>query len=38
MVDKQWVDQPDNPRRIALWENFAKEAILEDFFRTLRVE
>jgi inosine-uridine nucleoside N-ribohydrolase len=30
--DGQWVAQPDNPRKIIVWEHFNKEAMLEDFF------
>ena len=30
-----WVDQPDNERTITLWENFAGEQILGDFFALL---
>lgn len=30
----RWVDQPDSKRVIGLWENFDKQAIIEDFFRT----
>ena len=29
---KSWVDWSDNPHRIVIWENFDKDAILEDFF------
>ena len=32
LVDNKWVDQPDNNRRIVLWENFNKEAIINDFY------
>ncbi|MBK1879570.1 nucleoside hydrolase [Pelagicoccus mobilis] len=35
MVDEKWVDQPDNPRQITLWENFDKQAIIADFLSTL---
>ena len=31
----RWVDQPDNERTITLWENFAGEQILGDFFALL---
>jgi hypothetical protein len=33
-LEGQWVDQPENPRKIIIWENFDREAILADFFRT----
>ena len=33
--DGQWVERPDNPRRIVLWENFDEAAILSDFFALL---
>ncbi len=35
MVDKRWVEQPNNPRRIIVWEHFDKENILIDFYQTL---
>ncbi len=31
-ADGKWVDQPNNPRQIVIWENFDREAILNDFF------
>ena len=31
LVNGQWVERPENPRKITIWENFNKEAILEDF-------
>ncbi len=31
LVNNQWVERPDNPRKITIWENFNKDAILEDF-------
>jgi purine nucleosidase len=31
-----WQERPDNPRRIIIWENFARDAILADFFATMR--
>ena len=33
---KSWVDWSDNPHRIAIWENFDKDAILDDFFESMR--
>jgi purine nucleosidase len=35
LVDGAWVDRPDNPRRIVLWEDFDREAIIGDFFHTV---
>lgn len=35
LVNNQWVERPDNSRKIILWENFKKEEILEDFFKTM---
>lgn len=35
LVDNQWVEQPDNPRKITVWENFDKERIMDDFYRTM---
>ena len=30
--DSRWVERPDNPRKIVLWENFDRDAILADFY------
>jgi hypothetical protein len=35
MIDKKWVDQPNNSRKIILWEYFEKEKIINDFFQSL---
>lgn len=31
----QWVDRKDYPRKIAIWEKFERNKIIEDFFRTM---
>ncbi len=31
-VDGKWIDRPDNPRKIVIWENFEKAAIMQDFY------
>ena len=31
----KWVERPDNPRTITLWENFDRDAILKDFYATM---
>lgn len=35
MVDEQWIEQPNNSRKIGIWENFKKELIIEDFYTSL---
>ena len=32
LVNDNWVDQPENPRKITIWENFDKEKIMQDFY------
>lgn len=32
LVDGEWQERPDNPRKVMIWENFNKEAIMGDFF------
>ena len=32
MVEKEWVERPDNSRKIIIWENFDSEAIMKDFY------
>jgi inosine-uridine nucleoside N-ribohydrolase len=34
-VDNAWVEQVENKRKIVVWENFNKEAIMADFYKTL---
>jgi purine nucleosidase len=36
MVNKKWVDQPENERKIVLWEYFDRDAIMEDFYESLK--
>ncbi|HEX7571612.1 MAG TPA: nucleoside hydrolase [Bacteroidota bacterium] len=30
-----WIDQPRNPRTVVIWENFDREKIMNDFYRTM---
>ncbi|MDI6451076.1 DUF4038 domain-containing protein [Anaerobaca lacustris] len=32
LKDGRWVDRPDNPRNIILWEDFDRDAIMADFY------
>lgn len=34
-VDEKWVEQPDNPRKIVIWENFDKDSIMQDFYKSM---
>jgi hypothetical protein len=36
MIEKNWVAQANNIRKITLWENFDKEKILQDFFYSMK--
>ncbi len=36
MIDENWVEQPDNARKIVLWENFEKDKIIADFYSSLK--
>jgi len=36
MENRVWVERPDNKRKIILWENFDKESIIDDLYKTLR--
>lgn len=31
----KWIDQPDNPRKVIIWENFDKEKIMADFYQVM---
>ncbi len=35
LIENQWIERPENPRKIKVWEHFAKEALLKDFFETM---
>jgi hypothetical protein len=30
----RWVDQPDNPRKVIIWEDFDTAGIMHDFYQT----
>jgi hypothetical protein len=32
----EWIERPDNQRRVAIWENFNRDAIIGDFFTTMK--
>jgi inosine-uridine nucleoside N-ribohydrolase len=34
--DEAWKERPDNAHKVIIWENFDKEAILADFFSTMK--
>lgn len=36
MMEEKWVEQPNNKRKIIVWENFNSKAIKSDFFNTFR--
>ncbi len=33
--DGNWVERPENPRKIIIWEDFDRQAIMSDFYRTM---
>lgn len=33
--NNQWVERPENRRTITVWENFASEKIMDDFYRSM---
>lgn len=35
LADGKWVERPDNPRTITIWEDFDRERILADFYRVM---
>ncbi|MGB5360056.1 MAG: nucleoside hydrolase, partial [Eudoraea sp.] len=35
LINNEWIERPDNNRKIAVWENFKKEELLEDFYSSL---
>lgn len=36
LTDGQWHAQPDNPRKITVWEHFDRDRIMEDFYKTMK--
>lgn len=38
LVGKGWIDQPDNKNKIIIWENFDRDAIVNDFYKSLSNE
>ena len=36
MVDEKWIEQPENTRKITIWEDFDKDGIMNDFYKTLQ--
>jgi len=36
-TNKEWVEQPENTRKITIWENFNADAIMSDFYSTLEL-
>ncbi len=35
LKDAKWIERPDNPRRIILWEHFDRPAIMKDFYDSM---
>lgn len=35
LLQGKWIDRPDNPRTVKVWENFNRDAIIGDFFKSL---
>ncbi|MEO5979496.1 MAG: nucleoside hydrolase [Chryseolinea sp.] len=35
MINDKFVDRPNNPHKIKVWENFKKDSIMNDFFHSL---
>ena len=35
LIDGKWVERPNNPRKIDLWENFDRDALINEFFTSM---
>lgn len=35
LIGNGWIEQRGNPRKVILWENFDKDSIMTDFYRTM---
>jgi hypothetical protein len=36
LVNNQWAEQPANRRLITVWENFDRDKIMQDYFKTMK--
>jgi purine nucleosidase len=36
IVEGKWIERPENPRKITIWENFDKEKIMQDFYNIMQ--
>ncbi|MFD2203810.1 nucleoside hydrolase [Shivajiella indica] len=36
LIDNQWIERQENSRKIMLWENFDRDAVIQDFYHTLK--
>ena len=34
--DGNWIERPENPNKIRIWENFDKDKIMKDFYQTMK--
>jgi hypothetical protein len=34
-INGQWMERPENKRKIILWENFERDSIISDFYNTM---
>ncbi|MEO9891987.1 nucleoside hydrolase [Aurantibacter sp.] len=35
LINNQWVERPNNNRKITIWENFDRDAVIADFYETM---
>ncbi len=35
-IDKHWINQPENNRKIIIWDNFDQQKIIDDFFNSMK--
>jgi inosine-uridine nucleoside N-ribohydrolase len=35
LINNQWVERPENRRKITIWENFDRDKIMKDFYQTM---
>ncbi|MBC8181510.1 nucleoside hydrolase [candidate division KSB1 bacterium] len=35
LVNSKWIDRPENPKKIIIWENFNKDKIMQDFYHCM---
>ncbi|MGR3811653.1 nucleoside hydrolase [Jiulongibacter sp. NS-SX5] len=36
LINNEWIERPQNPRKITIWENFDRDALMADFYDSIK--